>query len=116
MLMQGLFVKVEKNVTDINMSVDIMKKESQKLLQRASLAENEMLSGRSALKYALVLILYGFSNIHPHLVCTLRRQVDLSGILGVKFLVLPSQFIRLKSRQWVCASFSQLSYIFCFNQ
>ncbi|KAL9662506.1 hypothetical protein QQ045_027339 [Rhodiola kirilowii] len=47
---EGLFVKVEKNVTDLNMSVDIMKKESQKLLQRASLAEKEMLSGHSALK------------------------------------------------------------------
>lgn len=47
---EGLFVKVEKNVADINMSVDIMKKESKKLLERASLAETEMLNGKSALK------------------------------------------------------------------
>uniref|UniRef100_A0A7N0TJV3 RGS1-HXK1-interacting protein 1 n=1 Tax=Kalanchoe fedtschenkoi TaxID=63787 RepID=A0A7N0TJV3_KALFE len=47
---EALFVKVEKNVQDLNMSVDLMKKESQKLLQRASLAEKEMLSGRSQLK------------------------------------------------------------------
>ena len=40
--MQVPFVKAEKNVKDFNISVDLMKKESKKLLERAELAEKDM--------------------------------------------------------------------------
>uniref|UniRef100_A0A7N2QX44 Uncharacterized protein n=1 Tax=Quercus lobata TaxID=97700 RepID=A0A7N2QX44_QUELO len=40
--MQAQFVKAEKNVKEFNISVDLTKKESKKLLERAELAEKDM--------------------------------------------------------------------------
>ncbi|KAF6173461.1 hypothetical protein GIB67_027156 [Kingdonia uniflora] len=49
---EALFLRAEKNVKELNLSVDIMKKESQKLLQRTALAENEMRRGHTQLMAA----------------------------------------------------------------
>ena len=40
--MQAQFVKAEKNVKEFNISVDLTKKESKKLFERAELAEKDM--------------------------------------------------------------------------
>lgn len=48
--MQARFVRAEKNVNELGFSVDLMKKESKKLLERAALAEEEMLRGYTGLK------------------------------------------------------------------
>lgn len=45
-------VRAGKNTKELNLSIDLMKKESKKLLERASLAENDMKRGRSALMIA----------------------------------------------------------------
>ncbi|XP_074346565.1 RGS1-HXK1-interacting protein 1 isoform X2 [Apium graveolens] len=47
---EAQFVKAEKNVKALTLSVDLMKKESAKLLERANFAETEMNSGRTALR------------------------------------------------------------------
>ncbi|KAI3996515.1 hypothetical protein MKX01_001353 [Papaver californicum] len=46
---EALYVKTEKNVKELNLSVDIMKKESAKLLERSALAEKDMKRGRHEL-------------------------------------------------------------------
>uniref|UniRef100_A0A7C9A6D8 Uncharacterized protein n=1 Tax=Opuntia streptacantha TaxID=393608 RepID=A0A7C9A6D8_OPUST len=46
---EARFVKAEKNVNMLSLSVDLMKKESKKLLQRADFAEKEMINGRTEL-------------------------------------------------------------------
>lgn len=43
------FVRVEKNVRELNLSVDLMKKESRKLVERAALAQKDMRQGQSDL-------------------------------------------------------------------
>ncbi|KAL0763249.1 hypothetical protein Bca101_079400 [Brassica carinata] len=43
------FLRAEKHVQDLNMSVDLMKKESSKLLERSALAEKDMKRGLSEL-------------------------------------------------------------------
>jgi len=45
-------LKAEKHVQELNMSVDLMKKESRKLLERTALAEKDMKRGLSELMYA----------------------------------------------------------------
>lgn len=47
---QAQFLKVEKNVKDFGLSVDLMKNESKKLLERAALAEDDMKKGHAKLK------------------------------------------------------------------
>lgn len=47
--MQAQFVRAENNVKDLKFSVDLMKKESRKLLDRATLAEQEMTNGQTNL-------------------------------------------------------------------
>ncbi|XP_030954384.1 RGS1-HXK1-interacting protein 1 [Quercus lobata] len=49
---EAQFVKAEKNVKDFNISVDLMKKESKKLLERAELAEKDMKYGHTELRNA----------------------------------------------------------------
>ncbi|KAJ4971991.1 hypothetical protein NE237_005090 [Protea cynaroides] len=49
---EALFVKSENNVKELSLSVDIMKKESKKLLERAALAEKDMEHGHSELRNA----------------------------------------------------------------
>ncbi|XP_065880039.1 RGS1-HXK1-interacting protein 1 [Euphorbia lathyris] len=49
---EAKFLKAEKNVKGLNLSVDIMKNESKKLLERASLAEKDMNYGHNELKEA----------------------------------------------------------------
>ncbi|XP_040992744.1 RGS1-HXK1-interacting protein 1 [Juglans microcarpa x Juglans regia] len=49
---EARFVRAEKNVKELGLSVDLMKKESKKLLERAALAEEEMLRGYTGLKHA----------------------------------------------------------------
>uniref|UniRef100_A0A803N5M0 Uncharacterized protein n=1 Tax=Chenopodium quinoa TaxID=63459 RepID=A0A803N5M0_CHEQI len=49
---EARFVKAEKNVKMLNLSVDLMKKESRKLLERATLAEKEMTTGQTDLMNA----------------------------------------------------------------
>ncbi|KAK9122492.1 hypothetical protein Sjap_012094 [Stephania japonica] len=44
-LWQALFNRADRNVKDLGLSVDLMKKESKKLLERAALAEKEMKHG-----------------------------------------------------------------------
>lgn len=46
---QAQFVKAEKNVKELSTSVDLMKKESRKLLERATLAEKDMNYGHTEL-------------------------------------------------------------------
>ncbi|KAI3894700.1 hypothetical protein MKX03_031630 [Papaver bracteatum] len=46
---EALYVKAEKNVKELNLSVDIMKRESAKLLERSALAEKDMKRGRNEL-------------------------------------------------------------------
>ncbi|XP_057753610.1 RGS1-HXK1-interacting protein 1 isoform X2 [Arachis stenosperma] len=46
------YATVEKGVRDLNISVDFMKKESKKLLERAALAERDMKYGRTELMSA----------------------------------------------------------------
>ncbi|XP_010536807.1 PREDICTED: uncharacterized protein LOC104811711 [Tarenaya hassleriana] len=46
---EARYLKVEKNVQELNMTVDLMKKESRKLLERAALAEKDMKRGLSEL-------------------------------------------------------------------
>lgn len=47
--MQAQFVRAEKNVKELNLSVDLMKKESKKLLERAALAEKDLNYGHTEL-------------------------------------------------------------------
>ncbi|XP_022857218.1 uncharacterized protein LOC111378275 [Olea europaea var. sylvestris] len=42
---EAQFIRAEKNVKELRLSVDLMKKESRKLLERASLAEKDMKHG-----------------------------------------------------------------------
>lgn len=49
--MQARFIKAENNLKSLNSSVDLMKKESMKLLERATLAEKEMINGQTELMY-----------------------------------------------------------------
>ncbi|KAL0390409.1 UNVERIFIED_CONTAM: RGS1-HXK1-interacting protein 1 [Sesamum calycinum] len=49
---EAQFVRAEKNVKELNLSVDLMKKESKKLLERSALAEKDMKRGNSDLMYA----------------------------------------------------------------
>ncbi|PSR90283.1 Meiotic coiled-coil protein [Actinidia chinensis var. chinensis] len=49
---EAKFVKAEKNVNELNLSVDLMKNESRKLLERTALAEKDMKNGRSELMNA----------------------------------------------------------------
>ncbi|KAL2344644.1 hypothetical protein Fmac_005929 [Flemingia macrophylla] len=46
---EARYARTEKNVKDLNLSVDLLKKESVKLLQRAALAEKEMKYGHTEL-------------------------------------------------------------------
>ncbi|KAJ1393923.1 hypothetical protein SESBI_34600 [Sesbania bispinosa] len=46
---EARYASAEKNVKDLNLSVDLLKKESIKLLQRTALAEKEMKYGHSEL-------------------------------------------------------------------
>ncbi|XP_011048149.1 PREDICTED: uncharacterized protein LOC105142285 [Populus euphratica] len=46
---EAQFLRAEKNVKEYSFSVDLMKKESRKLLERASLAEKEMKNGHTEL-------------------------------------------------------------------
>lgn len=48
--MQSRVVRAEKNIKDFDLSVDLMVKESKKLLERAASAEAEMLDGRDRLR------------------------------------------------------------------
>lgn len=50
-LLQAQFVRAENNVRELNLSIDLMKKESRKLLERAALAEKDMIRGQSELAY-----------------------------------------------------------------
>ncbi|GAU28924.1 hypothetical protein TSUD_59350 [Trifolium subterraneum] len=47
--MKARYASAEKNVKNLNLSVDLLKKESIKLLQRAALAEKEMKYGHNEL-------------------------------------------------------------------
>ncbi|KAM7261145.1 hypothetical protein ACFE04_026620 [Oxalis oulophora] len=47
---EARFVKAEKSVQGLNISVDVMKNESKKLLQRAALAEKDMKRGHTELR------------------------------------------------------------------
>ncbi|XP_048499835.1 RGS1-HXK1-interacting protein 1 isoform X1 [Beta vulgaris subsp. vulgaris] len=49
---EAQFVRAEKSVKMLELSVDLMKKESRKLLERASLAEKEMINGQTDLMNA----------------------------------------------------------------
>lgn len=49
--LQAQFLRAEKQVQELNMSVDLMKKETRKLLERAALAEKDMKRGLSELMY-----------------------------------------------------------------
>ncbi|KAI9165986.1 hypothetical protein LWI28_024147 [Acer negundo] len=49
---EAQFVRAEKNVKELNFAVDLMKKESRKLLERAALAEKDMIRGETELKNA----------------------------------------------------------------
>uniref|UniRef100_A0A5B7BU85 RGS1-HXK1-interacting protein 1 n=1 Tax=Davidia involucrata TaxID=16924 RepID=A0A5B7BU85_DAVIN len=49
---EAQFVRAEKNVKELNLSVDLMKKESRKLLERAALAEKDMKQGHTDLMNA----------------------------------------------------------------
>ncbi|CAN8273857.1 unnamed protein product [Cochlearia groenlandica] len=46
---EAQFLRAEKQVQELNMSIDLMKKESRKLLERAALAEKDMKRGLSEL-------------------------------------------------------------------
>eukprot|EP00262_Sarcandra_glabra_P016247 TRINITY_DN5240_c0_g1_i1.p1 TRINITY_DN5240_c0_g1~~TRINITY_DN5240_c0_g1_i1.p1 ORF type:complete len:240 (+),score=59.31 TRINITY_DN5240_c0_g1_i1:16-735(+) len=47
---EAQYVKAEKNIHELSLSVDLMKKESKKLLERAALAEEEVIRGHTKLK------------------------------------------------------------------
>ncbi|XP_022731598.1 uncharacterized protein LOC111286078 isoform X1 [Durio zibethinus] len=49
---EAQFLRAEKNVKELNLSVDLMKKESSKLLERAALAEKDMKRGHTELMNA----------------------------------------------------------------
>uniref|UniRef100_A0A2P2PJB5 Uncharacterized protein MANES_03G086300 n=1 Tax=Rhizophora mucronata TaxID=61149 RepID=A0A2P2PJB5_RHIMU len=49
---EAQFLKAEKNLKEFNLSVDLMKKESSKLLERAALAEKDMKHGLTELMAA----------------------------------------------------------------
>ncbi|KAK9184893.1 hypothetical protein WN943_025245 [Citrus x changshan-huyou] len=46
----AMFVRAEKNVNKLNLSGELMKKESKTLLERAALAEKDMIRGETELK------------------------------------------------------------------
>lgn len=52
--MKARYASAEKNVKNLNLSVDLLKKESVKLLQRTALAEKEMKYGHNELVYVLL--------------------------------------------------------------
>lgn len=60
MYMQARFVRAEKNVKELSLSVDLMKKESRKLLERVALAEKDMLRGNNELMYKLFEVFLAF--------------------------------------------------------
>ena len=47
--MQAKFVRAKDNVKELNLSVDLLKMESNKLLDRTALAETEMKHGHAEL-------------------------------------------------------------------
>ncbi|ERM97235.1 uncharacterized protein LOC18425190 [Amborella trichopoda] len=49
---EAQYVRTEKRLTELGLSLDLMKKESKKLLQRATFAEDEMRRGHAKLKNA----------------------------------------------------------------
>ncbi|XP_031473988.1 RGS1-HXK1-interacting protein 1 [Nymphaea colorata] len=49
---EAQFLKVERNVTELGQSIDLIKKESKKLRERASFAQEEMNRGHTKLKNA----------------------------------------------------------------
>ncbi|KAE8677188.1 TATA-box-binding protein-like [Hibiscus syriacus] len=49
---EAKFLRTEKNVKELSLSVDVMKKESSKLLERAALAEKDMKRGHKELMNA----------------------------------------------------------------
>ena len=53
--MKARYASAEKRVKDLNISVDLMKMESKKLLERAALAERDMKYGHNELMYVLSL-------------------------------------------------------------
>jgi hypothetical protein len=53
--MKARYASAEKNVKDLNLSIDLLKKESIKLLQRTALAEKEMKYGHNELMYVLLI-------------------------------------------------------------
>lgn len=48
--MQAQFVRAENNIRELTLSVDLMKNESKKLLERSVLAEKDMKRGYSDLR------------------------------------------------------------------
>ncbi|GAY46539.1 hypothetical protein CUMW_097850, partial [Citrus unshiu] len=46
----AMFVRAEKNVNELNLSGELMKKESKRLLERAALAEKDMIRGETELQ------------------------------------------------------------------
>lgn len=62
---QAQFVRSEKNVKELTLSVDLMKKESKKLLERSTLAEKDMKRGHYDLRYKIVCIylVHGWGNL-----------------------------------------------------
>lgn len=56
--MQAKFLSAEKSVKELNLSVDLMKKESKKLLERALLAEKDMTYGHNDLMYPLIQLVF----------------------------------------------------------
>ncbi|GAY65671.1 hypothetical protein CUMW_242930 [Citrus unshiu] len=55
-----MFVRAEKNVNELNLFGELMKKESKTLLERAALAEKDMIRGETELKSVLTVQAYNY--------------------------------------------------------
>lgn len=52
--MKARYARAEKNVKDLNQSLELMKNESKKLLERTALAEKDLKYGHNELMYVLL--------------------------------------------------------------
>lgn len=114
--MQAQFLSAEKSVKELKLSVDLMKKESKKLLERTLLAEKDMTYGHNDLMYPLIQLVFA-SRIDVfvgYLFVSWLIQVIYAGMSEDKSNTYLNLFIRLNLKLQVCGhEFFPIS--FCYS-
>jgi len=109
MYMKARYARTEKSVKDLNLSVDLLKKESVKLLQRTALAEKEMKYGHNELLYVLL------NKGRPFLLMlkyawSLLISMNIYRTAGSQFQQLAKSAYKVETRAAGMLSFSLLSF------